>query len=305
MSDIDKFYDVIRRFNGDVRSDPLGHLSLSARRELWAALELQQEASAAAPFSSKGHELRARLALRVADRSLHAWETEFPDAPQPHELLADIREFFGGRLTASDLAQSRDSVWRDLLDDYSSPLAAAAGGHAACASAATALGDERRDGLDEADDATDPELRDAGFWGSVAASSALPWRGGDASARRMFWLWYLDEAARCVRDFVPPKDEAAVNPDEYLTGFGPGPDFRPFVRRVSGAREKVVDVLRTRLSSSILEAEVEVRGLTLPEAHRLVRALVLSELLEGEFDDSADRLILSDSRTGMSCERRL
>lgn len=277
-----------------VLASSVGELPLHSRRRLWRALD--DDASVKSCFLSKGHELRARLALRVADRCLVIWEDALPDISAPHDVLAAVRGYFAGELSASQLDGSKDRLWNLIVDDHGAlPQPVLAGAFGVFAAAATALGDEvcAAAGVGETENELDPETWDTALWGSVARSAATPWSGGDSSARRAYWDWYLDELLRVASEYGTRWTGTDLDPDRFVAGFGPGPTFAPYVRHATPSvqHSDVLRVQRIELVGPVLFVRLELCDpdtVDLAGATRLLRALVLAELLNGRYDEARE-----------------
>lgn len=276
-------------------NSPGGALSRIDRISVWEALGNPIASDGAGAFTSKGHELRARLALRVAERHLKYWETALPEDVHPHRMLLAGFEFVAGNRPRSELRRMNDDFWNYLLDERSSvalPVGAAA--YAVRAAIATVLGDEDLES-GQTDDERDPEVWDAAFLASVSVSGETPWRGGDAQRRREYWLWYLREARRVALDFGLVS-HASEPIDALVGGALASRELVPLVRRrapdgSSGPKLLQVSEIRRAGSRVLVRLSMRDPAVCPHELARIIRIKVLSEVLEG-LHDSADTLVV-------------
>lgn len=276
-------------------NDPCGALARIHRVSVWEALGSPLAIDGAGPFTSKGHELRARLALRVAERHLAYWEAALPEDAHPHDVLLAGVELVAGNLPRSELRRVNDDFWSYLLDERSSvALPASAAAYAVRSAVATVLGDEDLDS-GQSDVERDPEVWDTAFLASVAVSGEIPGRGGDLQRRREYWRWYLREARRVALDFgVGSQIDEPI--DSFIGGALASRELTPLVRRRNpdgSAGPKLLEVGEMRRDGSrvLVRLSMRDRAVHPRDLARILRVKVLSEVLEG-LHDSADTLVV-------------
>ena len=173
-----------------------GHLVLSIRKRIWAALGPREVDGARAVI---GPPLRRRttLAIFAAQRVIPIWTRAFNSDERPKEMLRIARLYVEEKVDFKFAWRAKNAFWVEV--DRLNGVAVAAG-YAAAQAVTTALNDERFDVQDldsKVDRDLDPYDWDASFFASVAAAHGAPWEASsDGSARREFWRWYIREAIR-------------------------------------------------------------------------------------------------------------
>ena len=178
-----------------------GILSLGARARIWKAM-LDPESA------DRSYRHRIELKILCARQVQHYWNQAFPDDERVEEMLSLAQRLVERQLDVEEAERRSDRFLMDVYDkveDYNSitqPAVFVADGAVHAVSSAT----HRNPEYDVSDDTLDddellPDSLETSYTCASAAAGALNWQpieDTDVSARRAFWLWYLDKAIPAV-----------------------------------------------------------------------------------------------------------
>lgn len=184
---------VIEQARTAVRDDVEHALKPYLRRQIYDAFAL----------GSKAREVRARLEIMTARKTLPFWQEVWPENKLPHDLLQCATEVLEGVSRAELVTPKVSAAWLELEEIGAQSLGevesqAFFAGQAALEAALHAIGEDRWKGIElskEDEDADlDPWSSDTASWAAAAWAGPF-WEGkSDANRRREFWLWWLSEA---------------------------------------------------------------------------------------------------------------
>jgi hypothetical protein len=186
-----------------------GELILPRRKRIWTALGPRLVEGARAT-RGVGLTRRTTLAGLCVRRVLELWTQAWPQNERPVQMLSIAEQYLNESLDFTQAWNSKNMFWGELekMLYEGEHLIELNVGFAAANVVTTALNDERFDPqqieADVMDDDLDPYEWDASLYASAAAAGGFTWEtGSDATRRREFWQWYLNEA-------VPGAWEAAA-----------------------------------------------------------------------------------------------
>jgi Immunity protein Imm5 len=170
-----------------------GRLPLPQRRRVREAFGPEEPLDAAA--APPGLRRRVELARLAAERVMPVWYAEAPGDHGPEEMLVLADRRLNRQISAAQADDLADQfrVHADRLASRKaiSQRALAAGEAARLVLVAADLDDYAEYPPDADDGDIDPDNWEAAY---VAAIAAAGYPEEDASVRRDFWRWYLDEA---------------------------------------------------------------------------------------------------------------
>lgn len=178
-----------------------GILSLGARARIWKAM-LDPESA------DRSYRHRIELKILCVRQVQHYWDRAFPGDERVEGMLSLAQGLVEHQLDAEDAERRSDRFLMDVYDeveDYNSitqPAVFVADGAVHAVSSAT----HRNPEYDVSDDTLDddellPDSLETSYMCASAAAGALNWQSvdeTDVTARRAYWLWYLDEAIPAV-----------------------------------------------------------------------------------------------------------
>ena len=178
-----------------------GILSLGTRTRIWNAM-LDPESA------ERSYRHRIELKIRCVQHVQDYWDRAFPDDNRVEEMLSLAQRLVERQVDTEEAERRSDRFLIDVYDrveDYNSitqPAVFVADGAAHAVSSAT----HRNPEYDVSDDTLEddellPDSLETSYTCASAAAGALNWQpveDTDVSARRAFWLWYLDEAIPAV-----------------------------------------------------------------------------------------------------------
>jgi hypothetical protein len=163
-----------------------------------------------------GHYTRAKLAIACSYSSLHLIDV-YPNEKQKAErVLKNSIDTLQGKYDSDVLESENEMLYTDSVNlmNEAKPFVPAVYGSFACNAAVnTVLYDSDFDSLGIDEKISAPEDWDASFYASIAHCGAAVWEGtGDNSKRKLFWLWYLNQAIPFAWDTdIPINEWPAVN----------------------------------------------------------------------------------------------
>lgn len=204
-------HQVIAMCRDELSANPIGYLSLSARRKLWLSYGplVTDDSFLASGRVTAAHRSRAELAIRSCERILPVFDMEKAKADkssinlvnsedEPRHTLIIARARLRGEIDWETTKERADDLAN--LNQYMGELNEYPDAILVLEAAMTALFAVCLD-IDWGDQSTDESELD--FWGAEvyalwAETGERPWSApaGPAleKARRAFWLWYLDQA---------------------------------------------------------------------------------------------------------------
>jgi Immunity protein Imm5 len=184
----------------ELAKNPKGELTLPWRKRIWMAMgPLQKEGERA--LINVGLRRRAELAIMAAKHVLPIWQAAFPGNRGPERMFDIARRYLSGSIDFKAAWESKNRFWgelENLVAQGSESVTAIAVGFAAANAVTTAICDERfdPDNIDPEilDENLEPYEWDVGFYASIAYAKGASWEpGSDATRRREFWEWYINE----------------------------------------------------------------------------------------------------------------
>lgn len=176
-------------------------LNLGFRQAIWA--EFGPHLKESRSKDKVGHQRRTILAIITARHVLPVWECVWPKNDTPHRILEETEKVLKGTLKFS-LKEGRERLqdlwtWLDNMEVSNVQLDAFNVGFSAVKAFAVALEDELFDPKDIDYNRTDIDVdaydADSSYYAAAAYANGSIWESeSDASKRKEFWEWWLQEA---------------------------------------------------------------------------------------------------------------
>jgi Immunity protein Imm5 len=177
-----------------------GELVLSERKRVWRALR-ERVVEGNRAVRGPGLIRRVKLATLCVQKVLGLWQEVWPEKTGPQQMLVTAEQYLSDSIDFETAWKRVNTFWAELdtLIYEGKNLTVINVGFAAANTANTALHDEKfnPDDLEEDifDDGLDPYEWDASLYASAAYSAGFTWEDeSNATRRREFWEWYLNEA---------------------------------------------------------------------------------------------------------------
>lgn len=183
---------ALRRAEEALAANADGALERGQREGIWAAL---------GPTGSEGRRRRTQVGMAAVEQVLVHWKRVSADR-LVEELLEHAQRLLDSHADPDPFRRELGEVMTKL-DDLAPVMGAAVTvGYAAAKVLRTALFDEEFDpaapNLESTDGSLDPDIQDAPYLSSIAASGGPPWSGNGIPERRAFWTRWLREAVSRV-----------------------------------------------------------------------------------------------------------